>query len=119
MELKKTKTSYDFYVGCVHVMRIHRMPKDEDFDSDRTCRMIQRMENLFECCKDMSLEKLCLGDFLSKWSREIKSDIDFIEHGDKQTAKEMLQTLLKYHKEGASQAVMDNYWQDVERICND
>ena len=56
--------------------------------TDRTCRMIEKMEEMFEYINDNLLyrtNRMSFGEFNCKWPRlRVKIITDYIKHGNKE-----------------------------------
>ena len=92
-EIKKNIVEYDFFVagsefGKKHaeVIKVIHSHVHPDFNPERTARMIEKMEEMFEFCLDYTSERISLPDFIRKWNKDgrMKSTTNYIEHGDKE-----------------------------------
>ena len=103
-----------------------------EYDHNRTARMIEKIEEGFKIIKlekegiearekaNLYPEDIVYTNTSDDEYKQMVAYLNYIEHGDKQkTPLDMLKTLLEYYKQGASQAVMDNYWKDVERVVKE
>ena len=91
--VKNAYGNYFFHLGedkkQRHVIMVHGSDIPDDFDPERTCRMIQSMEEMLVLTRDLKIEidkkwgSLKVTD-TSKFYGELCNLINFIEHGDKE-----------------------------------
>ena len=95
----------------ITIVTVHRHPSIENYDADRTARMIEKMEEMFEEIKFLHDNR----DFRKIFSavNNIFMDlIDFIEHGD----KEEIPTPEESRAIESIYSVIDDYHKDLVKL---
>ena len=64
----------------ITIVTVHRHPSIENYDADRTCRMIQRMEEM----EDLIFRAINYYKNDNEITKRMKELLKFIEHGDKE-----------------------------------